>query len=1213
MGISIRLLSCVVIAFASILMAYADGSKDMYYSGVNGNRAYLKSGNPSNSGHDKFLNFGVHYVYANENEVIAVASSAQGIGTGRIVVTSPDGDLYRTELGSEVGRIQAKNSYTARMAELAGPGVGYQPFEIPVETGKAGIWKVEFLPTGGEDRIEAIRADADWEQDHNSRCIAAWDVSVRKTGSSVWLQGRVYTNLLNLYIYHTSIPDENGGLFAVNYVLTKDGYIYKVDANGSHPAAFTYFVNNTGILNPDGTPSYKSSNDGFVARVHDPNLADNATHITHKMFYTFPDLDMPQFSRGPVPIGNTWLVSNIQIAEIQNVSFWSIEGNQNYVNTKGAYVQFETNYAGRYKIVISPQSSLHDFPKREIIYDAAVGVNNVWWNGLDGAGHLVPVGSGYPVSISVALIEGEIHFPYFDMEINPNGIKVERINRDNTFHSYPIMYWDDREITQGLPSEMTGPIVNLEGIPSGSGKNGSHKWGTYRTTSGQPGTNMGTGSYSFGNDKAMDTWSYAAHVEEEITENITVKEADLEVVSLQADKDVIELGEEVSYVVTVKNKGPVEAVEAKFEYDLPEWFVIREVAVSSNCGTVLSSQQTHHTIRSVLTLPEGCELVYRIKAVADLTDPTVPDATCETYGIVEARAGIVRPLGYVDPDATSPDVDKDHPGTASEECQGDCNNIKTNREVFLLQPVDERGALAVVKTVVHLDANQNGFQEEGEFLEYRFTIRNTGLVAVSNMVIEDKLLGDQLIDVGNVVLQPGEEVVVQRQYRITVADVARKYVENTALIRGKNPCGFEVKDVSGTQFDNDLPTKIDIDTRPNLQLTKKVVNQGTGQNGQFTIGDKIVYRFEIKHEGDLAVEAVYIRDPKISSQDFAMDPGVLSNESITYELDYTVTVDDIRAGRIENTAVVLGRDEKYHHIIEDLSGQTFGDDLPTITELAKPPRGIDDRYEVYQGNVAWLDILENDMEGSSTIDRNSIEVIVLPNSGTIVVKDGKIRYTPAEGVANANDRLVYRISDQSRLQSEDTEVYLAIVPTVPVAVDDHYTLRYNHLIRFDAYINDYVEYSEIVKESLEVTSYPQHGEIVALGNGTLEYKAHYNFTGYDELKYRIQDKNGNWSEEATITIKVVGFFLPNVITPNGDGENDTFEVLGLYKFDRVELEIINRFGKTIFQSSDYKNDWQVPESLPEGTYFYIFKGISRGESAVARKGTVLVVRKRSGY
>src|SRR5690606_41955388 len=52
------------------------------------------------------------------------------------------------------------------------------------------------------------------------------------------------------------------------------------------------------------------------------------------------------------------------------------------------------------------------------------------------------------------------------------------------------------------------------------------------------------------------------------------------------------------------------------------------------------------------------------------------------------------------------------------------------------------------------------------------------------------------------------------------------------------------------------------------------------------------------------------------------------------------------------------------------------------------------------------------------------------------------------------------------------------------------------------------------------------------------------------------------------SIKVVGFFLPNVITPNGDGENDTFEVLGLYKFDRVELEIINRFGKTIFQSSD---------------------------------------------
>jgi gliding motility-associated-like protein len=59
----------------------------------------------------------------------------------------------------------------------------------------------------------------------------------------------------------------------------------------------------------------------------------------------------------------------------------------------------------------------------------------------------------------------------------------------------------------------------------------------------------------------------------------------------------------------------------------------------------------------------------------------------------------------------------------------------------------------------------------------------------------------------------------------------------------------------------------------------------------------------------------------------------------------------------------------------------------------------------------------------------------------------------------------------------------------------------------------------------------------------------------------------------------------NVITPNGDGINDAlfFEYLDFYPGS--QLVILNRWGTTVFESLDYKNDWDGAELL-EGTYFY---------------------------
>lgn len=86
------------------------------------------------------------------------------------------------------------------------------------------------------------------------------------------------------------------------------------------------------------------------------------------------------------------------------------------------------------------------------------------------------------------------------------------------------------------------------------------------------------------------------------------------------------------------------------------------------------------------------------------------------------------------------------------------------------------------------------------------------------------------------------------------------------------------------------------------------------------------------------------------------------------------------------------------------------------------------------------------------------------------------------------------------------------------------------------------------------------------------------------------------------------FFIPNVITPNGNGFNDTFEIVGIDKFVKNDIVIFNRFGDHIFKTENYQNDWDAP-GLVAGTYFYLFRGEDRQGQKQEFKGWIQVIKK----
>ena len=76
------------------------------------------------------------------------------------------------------------------------------------------------------------------------------------------------------------------------------------------------------------------------------------------------------------------------------------------------------------------------------------------------------------------------------------------------------------------------------------------------------------------------------------------------------------------------------------------------------------------------------------------------------------------------------------------------------------------------------------------------------------------------------------------------------------------------------------------------------------------------------------------------------------------------------------------------------------------------------------------------------------------------------------------------------------------------------------------------------------------------------------------------------ADQYTVEVEVCEVHIPNVFSPNGDGYNDFLVIQNIEKFPGNNVQVFNRWGKKIYEASNYGNDWTAPD-VADGTYYLI--------------------------
>lgn len=216
---------------------------------------------------------------------------------------------------------------------------------------------------------------------------------------------------------------------------------------------------------------------------------------------------------------------------------------------------------------------------------------------------------------------------------------------------------------------------------------------------------------------------------------------------------------------------------------------------------------------------------------------------------------------------------------------------------------------------------------KGDTIDYTFTVTNTGAVTLHNVIVTDPLV---TVNGEAITLAPktSDSQTFTATYIITQDDINTGIVNNMAHAIGEDKYGkkTEANSTSINPWDAEkckdksycsTTTPFEVYGEIELQKSAKVIMTGD----KIETGDIITYTLVVTNVGNVSLFEVEINDPRIKLE--GLDAGDLdAGEQKRFDVNYTLTQDDLDDGEVNNTAMVTSMDSDDNKVEDNSTDPT---------------------------------------------------------------------------------------------------------------------------------------------------------------------------------------------------------------------------------------------------------------------------------------------------
>ena len=193
------------------------------------------------------------------------------------------------------------------------------------------------------------------------------------------------------------------------------------------------------------------------------------------------------------------------------------------------------------------------------------------------------------------------------------------------------------------------------------------------------------------------------------------------------------------------------------------------------------------------------------------------------------------------------------------------------------------GCISLIKTASYnpFDSQGNCVSEPGQEIDYVFSVKNTGSIPLTDVLVTDPLL---TVVGGPITLAAGQEdtTTFTGVYVITQADIIAGVFENQAEVTGTKPLGGTVTDLSDDDiYTQDDPTITTLCQDDAIAITKAGVFNDVDTSGCSTASvDTVTYTFTVTNQGNTPLTSVTVTDPLLGGLLTALSTGDTNNNTI---------------------------------------------------------------------------------------------------------------------------------------------------------------------------------------------------------------------------------------------------------------------------------------------------------------------------------------------